>query len=224
MCPTEFDKKIKSAFDQREIQPSQSLWDRIESELEQPVAASTPPAETKRPLVLWMIAASFVLLLGVGFVWNSSLVEPANQVITVSSPISVPAIISPLPAIEELALNPAATPAPQLINRSVTVVPKTVAKQEKRESQPQTVELAQRFSIPKEVADSDAVIAQIALSSKAGTPIKVNANKLLQSVDQHSTGTKEPESTNNKEPFFRFLDQKYNQVKYAISNRNYQTN
>ena len=60
------EKQIKDQIEQREIAPSKNLWAAIEQEIhiEQPKKSNNN--------IIWMVAASFVLLFGIGFIFMNT--------------------------------------------------------------------------------------------------------------------------------------------------------
>ena len=212
------DKAIKQLFEQRELQPSRSLWDRIEAELDEPAVVQLP--KKKQPTFWVMIAAALTLFVGITVVWQwevtldpaSALtqnIEEVNQAVVEPDAI-VETSTESVPAQTQYAYTAKATKNRQTKGTALEVQSvgnDAVATQEAM------------GLIPEEVLANDARLLQIALSTESATANKVNPNKLLQSVDQNKK-----EQPAQQKGIKDFLDHKYQQVRYAISTRNYESN
>ena len=81
MAPNNFNKNIQQKFNSRKIEPSAQSWDRLDAML-------TIAEERKQPKsYFWLkIAASFLLFLGIGYVffqqnYETKIIQPTNEVV-----------------------------------------------------------------------------------------------------------------------------------------------
>lgn len=77
------EKQIKDQIEQREIAPSKNLWEAIEQEIhiEQPKKSNNN--------IIWMVAASFVILFGIGFIFMNTPNEEKPTIVKTEN--SIPA-------------------------------------------------------------------------------------------------------------------------------------
>lgn len=201
------DRKIKEAFEEREIQPKNSLWDRIEAELDAPeTLAPVTPVNDRR--YFWQIAAAIVVLLGVGLIWNLTQSGAPTTVVTEEIVQTTPPVSQPIetPLVEKPAVTEIAAVAPNKPHQPVVKPAGGV-----------TEEVVQPAA-PTYLQEQDEQLMQLAVQFDEDKTVRVNGRKLLQAVDQ----TPKVQESTPREQLFRKLGNTYNQVHYAISNRNYE--
>ena len=98
-----FEKHIKTSFQEREIKPSPMAWDRLDAMLS---VAEQP--KKKRVLKLWHFAAALLLLVSVAFVgsWlnadSSVEIIPNQEVVIEATQVQKPIVPSETIALEEI--------------------------------------------------------------------------------------------------------------------------
>lgn len=242
MVPNKFEEQIREQLNSREIQPSETAWDRLDAML-----SVAEEKKTKRSFGWLYIAAGILVALTAGmyfFTQNASEITPnttvvSQEVIKDSTTDSSEKIqnevptekMQPLVQVEENAIQPT-TQDPQsttknrvsIIKNNQSIAQKSTPNQQK--SYPiQNQEVIARNNEKSEVknptlivqnpinSDNKEVIAQNDSKEKPSTKVTVSASSLLSQVDGELDLT-------FREKVLQKVNRNYKEVKVALSTRN----
>ena len=229
MAPSKIENQIKEKLNTREIQPSAPAWDRIDAMLS--------VAETQKPKrnFTWMyLAAAFLLFFGLGFFLLNT-----NEVVTIENvtPVVTNEIIQNEIIQEEIQKSQLPTEK-QVANSKQTVLVQNKA----NNHQNQTTVVVNRIDENREVKDElptsnfqlptsnykylspEELLADLQDEAKKSSSetktivfpkITVDANSLLSSVEKEL-------DENHRESTLNKLGRKFNDLKSALANRNYE--
>lgn len=227
MEPNKMEEEFRNKLNEREIQPSEAAWDRLDAMLS--VAENKKP---KRNNTFLFIAAGLALFFAVGLFLLQQ--ENTNPEIRLTNPTVISSDEKP-PVLEQPEIQPETTGVvdqqiskekqSQAIteNQVISVAKKKVKSDVKTTTdfQQQTVKEAIAEVIPKKepemqktTTDTEKLLA-ITDAPKEKQKVKVNVNSLLSSVEGEL-------NQEFRETTLQRLNRNFKTVKTAVANRNYE--
>jgi hypothetical protein len=225
MEPNNIEKQIREKLNQREIQPSQNAWDRLDAML------SIEEQKPKRNFKWISIAAIFVgfTLIGIFMMNKESSTDnviPSNSIVLENETKlieneSTPEKVNTFSEVQEKGtLVPQSTKKTE--KSSTEINPKKDFLLDNHSKQEETIVENQPKESTNKYINAESLLAEIETGEKIEIPniskkpsVKVDANALLSSAE------KEVEET-FRDKVIQSINKKYNSVKSTLANRNYE--
>lgn len=235
----ELDKTIKQKLNSRAIQPSKNSWDRMDAML------SLQEKTKKKSFAIYYVAASLFLMLSIGFWFANNSTDgiiPQNNRIVIKNDVAKPTekkedkiennqtilttkqeqIASRKEVIDQKVIQ--SSKANENNNKSALALnsnenSKQKAKENTFETKLPTQKVMPNYISPDKLLASIENDSQTEINSSVVKPIKipvkVNVNSLLSSVNKEMNET-------YRETSFERIKRNLNEVKVAVTNRNYE--